>query len=171
MTKPVFWVGAAIAGVLLLLTVLTGLFWMNSRATAAALADHGAVAIATVDGKRIEHRRVRTNDGTRRETDYLVTYAFDAVSPQGETIPQAIEREVPRSVFDGLRTGDEVEIRYLPEDPSQADFYPGQSAGSATVLGWAMAVMLASTLGVLGFTVVVTRAGRPGPETGPIQSA
>ena len=55
-----------------------------------------------------------------------------------------------------------MEILYLPEDPNQADFYPGQSKGNATVLGWAMAVMLATAVGVLGFALMMARAVTPG---------
>jgi hypothetical protein len=172
MNRPVLWVGAAIAAVLLLLTALTGVFWQGSRATAAALDDHGITTTASVEDKRIDTYRVRTNDGTRRETDYLVTYAFEAVSSEGsELIERSVEHEVPRTIFDELRPGQEVEIRYLPEDPTRADFYPGESQGAARVLGWAMVVMLGSAVGALGIAVVMSRRGQQAPSArGPIQS-
>jgi hypothetical protein len=172
MSGRILWVGAAIAAVLLLLTALTGVFWMGSRATAAALDDHGVVTMATVESKRTDIRRVRTNDGTRRETDYLVTYTFEAAAADGgETVGQVIEHEVPRTIFDQLRPGQEVEIRYLPEDPTRADFYPGESQGTARVLGWVMVIMLGSAVAALGSTFWISRRAQGAPAAaGPIQS-
>jgi hypothetical protein len=172
MSRPVLLVGAAIAAVLLLLSTLTGVFWLGSRATSAALDDHGVATVAMVESKRTDIRRVRTNDGTRRETDYLVTYAFEAVSPDGsDTTQQVIEHEVPRSVYNELRSGQEVEIRYLPEDPDRADFYPGEQQGTAWILGWAMVIMLGSAVVALVSAVVISRRAEPDPSArGPIQS-
>lgn len=151
---------------------MTGIFWMGSRATAAALDGHGIVTVATVESKRSDRRRVRTSDGTRTETDYLVTYAFEAVAPEGGApIGRTIEHEVPRRIFDEIRSGQEIEIRYLPEDPARADFYPGESAATTRVLGWVMATMLASAGAVLGVALVAARKGGPRPfATGPVQS-
>jgi hypothetical protein len=172
MSKSPFLVGAAIAAVLLLLTGVSYGFWRSAGATAAALDDHGVVTIATVERMRTDTHRVRTNNGSRTETDYLVTYSFEAQTPAGETIPQRIEHEVPRGVFNELRDGQEVEIRYLPEDPSRADFYPGETQGAARVLGWAMAVMLGIAAAVLSLGVLFGRTAQRAPiARGPIQSA
>jgi hypothetical protein len=125
-----------------------------------------------VEAKRTNIRRVRTSDGTRRETDYLVTYAFEAVSPDGhETTERVIEHEVPRSIYNTLRSGQEVEIRYLPEDPRRGDFYPGEQQGTARVLGWAMAILLGSAVTSLMVAGVLSRRGeRSSPARGRIQS-
>ena len=173
MTKSPVLVGAAIAAVLLLLTGLTYAFWQSARATAAALDDHGVVTIATVESMRTDTHRVRTNDGSRTETNYLVTYVFEAQTPAGgETISQQIEHEVPRGVFNQLRDGQELEIRYLPEDPTRADFYPGETQGAARVLGWAMVVMLGVAAAVLSASLLFGRTAWPrSVARGPIQSA
>jgi hypothetical protein len=172
MNKPVVRVGAAIAALLLVLATVTGVLWHNDRAIAAALDDHGVATIATVDAMRTDIRRVRTSDGTRRETDYLVTYVFDAVSADGGGArEQRIEHEVPRSVYEQLSTGEAVEIRYLPEDPARADFYPGESLGTARVMGWVSVILLVAAVTALGFSLWISRrppqAALPG---GPVRS-
>jgi hypothetical protein len=151
---------------------VTGVVWMERHATAAALDDHGVVTMAMVESKRVDTRRVRTKDGTRTATDYLVTYAFEAVTTAGgKLVGCTIEHEVSRSVFDGLTSGQPAEIRYLPEDPARADFFPGDSVATARVLGWLMPTIAVSLLMVLGFTPAVARRGQPRPvATGPIQS-
>ncbi len=163
MNKPVVRVGAAIAALLLVLATVTGLLWHNDRTTAAALDDHGITTIATVDTMHTDTRRVRTSDGTRRETDYLVTYVFDAVSANGGGArEQRIEHEVPRSVYDQLSTGQAVEIRYLPEDPARADFYPGESLGAARVMGWVSMMLLLAAVTALGSSLWLSRRAPQG---------
>jgi hypothetical protein len=172
MSKSPFLVCAAIAAVLLLLSGVTFGFLRSAGATAAALDDHGVVTIATVERMRTDTHRVRTNNGSRTETDYLVTYSFDAQTPTGQTISQRTEHEVPRTIFDELRDGQEVQIRYLPEDPTRADFYLGETQGAARILGWAMTVMLGIAASVLSLGALFGRAARRFPITrGPIQSA
>jgi hypothetical protein len=172
MAKSPLSIAAIIAAVILLLTGITYGFWRSAGATAAALDDHGLVAVATVERLRTDTHRVRTNNGSRTETDYLATYAFDARSPAGEIVPQRIEHEVPRAVFNTLRSGLEVEIRYLPEDPARADFYPGETQGAARVLGRALAVMLGTAAAVLSLGLLFARAAQRAPiARGPIQSA
>lgn len=172
MSKSPFWISLVVAAVLLVLSGVTYGFWRSAGATAAALDDHGVVATATVEDMRRDTHRVRTNDGSRTETDHLVTYAFEARSPEGEVIPQRIEHEVPRNVFDRLSRGQQVEIRYLPEDPTRADFYPGETRGTARVLGWVMAAMLGIAVLALALGAVFGRTARRSPiESGPIRSA
>jgi hypothetical protein len=161
MSRRILWVGAAIAAVLLLLSAVTGVFWLGSRATAAALDGHGVTTMATVEAKRTDTRSVRSGNSTRRETDYLVTYAFEAMSPDGtEATQHVIEHEVPRSIYNDLRSGQEVEIRYLPEDPSRADFYLGESRGVSRVMGWATAILLGSAVAALSLAFVIGRRGQ-----------
>lgn len=172
MSKLPCLVCAAIAAVLFLLSGVTFGFWRSADATAAAFEDHGLVTIAIVEQMRTDTHRIRTNSGSRTETDYLVTYSFDAQSPAGEMIPQRTEHEVPRTIFNELRDGQEVEIRYLPEDPTRADFYPGETQGAARGYGWALAVMLGIAAAVLSLGTLFGRAAWQTPTARePIQSA
>lgn len=173
MSTSIIRVGAAVAAVLLLLAAVTYGFWRSAGATAAALDDHGVVATATVEALRTDTRRVRSNDRTRIETDYLVTYAFEALAPaDGRPTPQRVEHEVPRHVFDRLHYGQEVEIRYLPEDPTRADFYPNENRGEARVLGWVTAVMLGAAATALVTALALARRAQGGVgASGPVRSA
>ncbi len=173
MSNSSFRVGAAIATVLLVLAGVTYGFWRSAGATAAALDDHGVITTATVESLRTDTRRVRTDGRSRTETDYLVTYAFEALAPtDGRPVQQRVEHEVPRGIFNQLRRGQEVEIRYLPEDPTRADFYPNETRGEARVLGWVVAAMLGTAATVLSVALVIGgRAPRAPMARGPIQSA
>ena len=173
MTRSSLWIAVAIAAFIFLLTGLTHAFWQSASATAAALDDHGLVTTAIVEGKQVDTRRIRTNDGSRTETNYLVTYAFEARPPlEGQPIPLRLEHEVPRAVFDQLQSGQAVEIRYLPENPARADFYPGETRGTARLLGWAMVAMLAVGVAVLGLAAWIGWSmKRPPAAQGPIFSA
>ncbi len=173
MSNPFLRVGAAVATVLLVLAGVTYGFWRDAGATAAALDDHGVVTTATVEALRTDTRRVRTGDRSRTETDYLVTYAFEALAPaDGAPVSQRVEHEVPQGVFSQLRRGQEVEIRYLPEDPTRADFYPNESRGEARVLGWVMAAMLGAAATALGVALAISgRAQRAPVAGGSVRSA
>ena len=172
MSKSPFLVCAAVAAVLLLLSGVTFGFWRSAGATAAALDDHGIVTVATVERMRTDTHRVRTNNGSRTETNYLVTYSFEAQAPAGQIVLQRTEHEVPRTIFNELRDDREVEIRYLPEDPTRADFYPGETQAAARVLGWAMTVMLGIAAAVLSLGALFGHAAqRASIARRPIQSA
>ncbi len=63
-------------------------------------------------------------------------------------------------------------MRYLPEDPTRADFYPGETHGAARAHGWALAVMLGIAAAVLSLGALFGRAARRASSTRePIQSA
>ncbi len=109
-------------------------FWQSERATARALAEHGVTATATVVDKHRETTRTRTDHGTRTDTDYMVTYAYDALATDGTRTPLRITHDVPKAIYDEHAMGEEVEIRYLLEHPARADVFPGETArGSAAV--------------------------------------
>lgn len=156
MIRHLFWKGGWVALIFLAVAAGFGGFWFNERATARALEDRGVVTTATVDGMRTETRRVRRNNGTRTETDYLVTYAYETRSESGP-VSQRVEHGVPSWLYEGLRNGQEVEIRYLPEDPTQADFFAGETQREARLLGWfALGFLLASA----AFAALALRAAR-----------
>ena len=125
----------------------------SANSTAAALADHGQTAIATVTDKERETTRRRTDSGTRTRTSYEVTYEFEA-----DSRAQRVTVDVSEEVYDDVSVGDEVEIRYLPEDPQRVEVYPGQMAGSGKVMG-----IIAGVFGVvaaIAAAVAVLLAGR-----------
>ena len=123
-----------------------GFAWLaqDARTTAQALADHGQTAIATVmDKERETTRRSSSNGGSpRTQTSYSVTYLFEVDSQA-----QRVEVGVPEEVYDAVTVGEQVEIRYLPEDPERVEVFPGQMATGGT----AMAVVA----GVLGLAAVI----------------
>ena len=60
-----------------------------------------------------------------------------------------IEREVPEFVWDELSTGEEVEVRTLPEDPETVDVFDGESRRDS----WLLLVM-AAVFGGAGLVMV-----------------
>ena len=120
-----------------LLAIVIAVFAQDTRSTARALADHGQTAIASVVDKHHETERRRSTNGTRRSsTSYYLTYDFEA-----EAGDQRVEVSVPKNLYDDLTVGDEAEIRYLPEEPTSIEVYPGQMASTGTAMIWVAAVM------------------------------
>jgi Protein of unknown function (DUF3592) len=141
----------------LILLLAAGLFeglalWQG--ATARALDDHGVGAVATIERMRIHTREVRTNHRTRTETDYFVTYAFEAPRVAGgPSQSRRVEHDVPGWLYEELQTGQEVEVRYLPENPERIDFFPGEVRRSArlfTILAGVFALAAAAFGAVAG---------------------
>ena len=147
--------GWAVLIFLLAAGVFEGLaLWQG--ATARALDDHGFMTQATVERLRIDTREVRTNNRTRTETDYLVTYAFEAPRVAGgPSRSRRVEHDVPGWVYEELRTGQVVEVRYLPENPERIDFFPGEVRRSARLF-----TILAAVFALAGaaFAVVAVPA-------------
>jgi hypothetical protein len=170
MNAKMMWVGGLAMALFLAFAVV--LVWLGLREQAAglALADHGVTIEARIEGLRTETRTRRTNDRTTTETVYEVTYAFEApVAAGGEPVAQRVERDVPHAVFRDLHLSQAVEIRYLPENPSRIDFYPGQSAGSATILFLVAGIFVFAILlfaGIFGWIALsLRRMARDGVTT------
>jgi hypothetical protein len=136
-----------------------GFAWLaqDARTTAQALADHGQTAIATVmDKERETTRRSSSNGDSRRtQTSYTVTYLFEVASEI-----QRVEVGVPEEVYNEVSVGEQVEIRYLPEDPTSVEVFSGQAASGGTVL--------AAFAGVLALAAVIA-AGVAAKLTGRAQ--
>lgn len=116
--------------ILFLFSVGAGYSWFawSERSTSSALEQRGVPAVATVEALRTERHQRRTKTGTTTDTEYLVTYAYLAPpEPGAEPVRIEVEHPVPRFIFDELSSGEEVRIRYLPEDPERADFFGGES--------------------------------------------
>ena len=138
-----------------LLAIVIAVYAQDARSTAQALADHGRTAIASVVDKHQETERRRTgSNGTRRSsTSYYLTYEFEA-----EAGDQRVEVSVPKDLYDDLTVGDEAEIRYLPEEPTSIEVYPGQMAGTGTAMIWVAAVM--GLVAAMAAVVAVVLTGR-----------
>jgi hypothetical protein len=112
-----------------------GFLGLRERSLGRAIDDHGVATLATIEGMRTETRTRRTQNGPTRETDYLVTYAFAAPTEVGAApVRQRVVRDVPGWVYDDLRVGQRVEIRYLPERPSRIEYFAGESRENALFL-------------------------------------
>jgi hypothetical protein len=140
-----------------ILAIVIAVLAQDARSTARALADHGQTASASVVDKHQETERRRSgSNGTRRtSTTYYLTYAFEA-----EAGDQRVEVSVPKDVYDGLTVGDVAEIRYLPEEPTNIEVYPGQVASTGTAMG-----LIAGVLGLVaaiaaGVAMLLTRRAR-----------
>jgi hypothetical protein len=131
--------------VLILLAFGVGFGWpaWSQRSTAAALDDHGVAALATVEGLRTETHWRRTKSGATSDTEYRVTYAYQAPPEPGAT-PVRLETEhlVPRFIYDELSLGEEVQIRYLPEDPERAEFFSGEKRRDSNYMAFGAAFFL-----------------------------
>ncbi|WP_210527155.1 DUF3592 domain-containing protein [Rubellimicrobium arenae] len=122
--------------------------WTTGTGPARALADHGITTTAFVVQKQ------RASAGTGAMT---VTYAYQSVGTDGDERTHRIGHAVPPSVFDSVRVGQEVEVRYLPEDPAMAEVYPGEHADGRTLLD--MTALIAA-LGAAGLAVAGMGAAR-----------
>lgn len=145
-----------------LLAIVIAVFTQDVRSTAQALADHGQTAAASFVNKHQETERRRTgSNGTRRSsTSYYLTYAFEA-----EAGDQRVEVSVPKDLYDDLTVGDEAEIRYLPEEPTSIEVYPGQTASGGAAMG-----IIAGIFGLVGAIAAavawtLTARARPLPLT------
>lgn len=158
MIKHFFFKGGFVALAFLLLAALWAWLALNERATARAMADHGIAGIATVEALNVETERRRDSDGrTRSDTDYNVTYSFEAVPVEGGApVTQQIEREVSQSTYDETVVGQQVEIRYLPENPTRVEFSPGEFERGARLWDWAALGTLAVAV---GFAAMAVRLG------------
>ena len=137
--------GGWVALVCLAVGLAFGAFAVSQRVRAAALEDHGAVALATVERMRAETHRRRSSGGHyTTETDHIVDYAFRAGGRLVE-----VRRTVPEFVYDQLSTGEEVEVRYLPDDPERVDVFDGESRRDSRLL-----LLMASVFGGTGLVMV-----------------
>jgi hypothetical protein len=132
-----------------------GFAWLaqDARTTAQALADHGQTAIATVMDKERETTRRSSNSGggRRTQTSYSVTYLFEVDSEI-----QRVEEGVPEEVFNAVTVGEQVEIRYLPEDPTSVEVFSGQAASGGTVLAALAGVLALVAMIAAGVAVKLT---------------
>ena len=136
-----------------------GFGWLaqDARTTAQALADHGQTAIATVMDKERETTRRSSNSGGSRQTQtsYSVTYLFEVDSQA-----QRVEVGVPEEVHDAVAVGEQVDIRYLPEDPKRVEVYPGQMANGGTALVVAAGMLALAAAVAAGIAVILTKRAR-----------
>lgn len=74
------------------------------------LDDHGVDTVATVTDRDI---RTTTDRDGNRTTRYYVTYRFRPTSDQSVTSRDSVSRDT----YDAVAVGQEVAVRYLPDDP------------------------------------------------------
>lgn len=103
-------------------------FWATEAATARSLASHGVTTTAYVVHKHAD------DGATPAEAAHEVTYAYQSVAPDGTRTTHRVGHDVPESVFDAVAVGQQVEVRYLAQDPSVAEVYPGEHADGRTFL-------------------------------------
>lgn len=144
-----------------LLAIVIALLAQDAGSTAQALADHGQTTLATVVNKHqeTEQRRSGSNGPRRSSTSYYLTYAFEAGASD-----QRVEVSVPKDLYDHLTVGDEAEIRYLPEEPTRIEVYPGQMASAGTAMS-----IIAGGLGLVALIAAavamrLTSRARPLPK-------
>ena len=110
--------GGILALILAAVALLSAGVWTGENATVRALAHHGVATTAFV----VQKHPVTDGDGAR----YEVTYLYQSLGTDGTRRTHRVEHQVPQSVYDGARVGSQVQVRYLPEDPAQAEVYPGE---------------------------------------------
>lgn len=153
MTRHFLRKGGFLAILLAAIALGLGAWGLREGATARALAEQGRDATATVLDRRIEVVERVVDGDVETDTRYLVTYGFDAVLADGAVAPQRTEEAVPEATYEAAEPGLEVAVRYLPEDPSSADFSEGATALRARLIGWfaAAAAAGAAVLAALGW--------------------
>ncbi len=132
---------AWLLGIGLVFTVAFGavsfILWGEAR----EFAERGVEASATVLDR--DTRTRRDSDGNRRTT-YFVTYRFEL--PDGQT--QRNRDTVSSGYHGSVSRGDEVNVLYLPDDPSTAELERGGTRRDSILFGLVALVVAAGTGGV-----------------------
>jgi hypothetical protein len=123
----------------LLFAVIFGLITMVEGRKAERLEADGAVAEATVTGKRID---VSYDSDGDKDTDYMLEFRFRA---EGREL--ADEEEVSRSFYHANGVGDSLPVRYWRPDPSVFELEPG---ATATTILWTKIVSIVGLV-IAGF--------------------
>ncbi|MCC5986420.1 MAG: DUF3592 domain-containing protein [Pararhodobacter sp.] len=145
----------------LVFTVAFGAVSLILSAEARQLAQHGVEAEATIVS--LDTRTRRDSDGNRRTT-YLVTYRFDL--PGGET--QRNRDTVSRGYYRSVSRGDQVTMRYLPDDPATAELERGSARRNSILFGLVALVAAGGTGGAAWWfwqrSAAMIRAARRGAK-------
>jgi Protein of unknown function (DUF3592) len=120
--------------------------------TAALLKKEGAVVTGIVIGHE-------TVSGRRGSKKYKLAMEY-APKDSGRRVTQKFE--VPKTVFEGAPDGSEVDVRYLPSDPSVAEI---EGAGNDGVVEMGIGGVI-GVIGALIAAVTLRKEAEPAPASG-----
>ncbi len=143
----------------LVFAALTGFAALMTQRDAIALDARGIEGTATVISSE---RRVRTDSEGRRSVSYFVRYRIDL--EDGET--HSNRDNVTRATYNAVSQGDEIWVRYVPDDPEIAEIERGRARQGSQVFAF-FALALGGGSGWLGWrswqrSQPMIRAGRHG---------
>ena len=98
---------------------------------AEAFESEGIEVVATIEARTVERGARNPNGGPRVERLLTMAYTTQA----GEDL--RVVRDVGRAYYNAHRVGDEVTIRYLPDDPDTFEYNLGSNARA---IGWFAAI-------------------------------
>lgn len=119
------WCGGIRLPLVVLVAIIFLVYWSSSSEDMRLLERDGVNTAATVVSKRISSSRGR-DGGTALRRSYHVTVEF--VGPLDETLTQT--RRIESSTYGTINEGDEIAIRYVPQDPTIIEIEPGRKIGA-----------------------------------------
>lgn len=129
--------------------IFGGVGWYQAG-NAELLDRHGVDTLARITDREIRTRRDRDGD---EQTDYLLSYAFDA--GLGETVTG--RQAVSSALYRRTRIGDDIPVRYVAHRPDVHEIEPGASRFLAWVFGGFGLLFGAITFG-LGYWLMRRKA-------------
>lgn len=145
------------AAVFLMFTVIGGLVWKSSGASAALMAKEAVATTAVVErlwSEETQRTRENTNGiGTRTTTSTSYYAALRFVDQAGKEWVR--DQSVSQADFRSFQMGQAVPLRYAASDPTVVELHEGDLTSGGQIGYWLMiagAVGLAITLLVLLFT-------------------
>lgn len=103
--------------------IILASYWTWLSISAYTMRIDGQETVARIDMVRVDGDRGNWRSGQR----HFATYRFDTPGVEGgPTVAHQVKRPVPRWLFRQLRIGDEVTIRYDPDDPDRIEAYSGE---------------------------------------------
>lgn len=147
----------------LFFAALLGLVASMQQREARALDERGIETTAIITSTE---RRVRRDSDGGRSVSYYARFRFDL--PGGETHSQ--RSIISRGYYNAVSRGDEVWLRYLPDDPDTAEIERGRAREGARLF-WLIALGLAGGSAWMGWrswqrSQPLIRAGRHGERRG-----
>ena len=125
------WCGGIRLPLAVLVATIFLVYWWSASEDMRLLERDGVDTIATVVSKRISSS-IDRDSGTTRKRSYHVTVAYSG--PLDETLTQT--RRIESSTYGTINEGDEIAIRYVPQDPTIIEIEPGRNIGATFWAGW-----------------------------------
>lgn len=145
-----FWNGKGwIALIPLAMAALAFYAWVAIGADARAMERVGVEATATIVDTRRVVAPTSSVSATRTSINYFATVMFPVSSATDGTLQiHQTEHFVTASYYDDVSNGDQVWVRYLPNDPDRIELMHGGTQSNGNAAGWV-------ALGMAGLSALI----------------